>query len=639
MTLIGKVLANRYEIIEEIGSGGMAVVYKAKCRLLNRFVAVKVLRPDLQNDDEFVRRFNVEAQAAASLTHPNIVSIFDVGTEDGLHYIVMEYIEGNTLKEYIDEKHILPWREAVGYAVQIAKGLQQAHQNSIIHRDVKPHNIIMKNDGVLKVTDFGIARANVQATMTCEDSAIGSVHYISPEQARGGYTDERSDIYSLGIVLYEMLTGTVPFDSDRPVTVAIMHLQDKPVPPREHNLSIPLPLERIVLKAITKEVSGRYKNVGEMIDELETVLNDPDRTIISNENEQTEAFQEETGHTIKMPAIKMEIPRETEPENKPEKHIKEESAVSEERGSRKKKKPAKIVSADIDKKKERKVITIAIVCAIAVIAIISTAFLSLSGLGGMLIGSEMVEIPDLDGLLYEEAIEKYVDIEDENAEYKFNIIRGKTVESKLEKDTILSQEPEAGSKVKKKEVIVITVELSGGSSEINLKNYVRYQDSRDVEIEMNELGLKAEFEEEFSDTIPTGSIIRQEPVAGTPVKKGDRIVFYVSKGPEDGEKKEEDEPKTDGQGGETSNQGGSTANEPENDKPVAQKKSTMMTIYGPKDKASALVQVNVNGVNAYSKNLEKGKSDVVRLEGTSNTVEVEIFYDGVSQQKGTVRLH
>lgn len=229
MTLIGKVLANRYEIIEEVGSGGMAVVYKAKCKLLNRFVAVKVLRPDLQNDDEFVRRFNVEAQAAASLTHPNIVSIFDVGNEDGLHYIVMEYIEGTTLKEYIDEKHILPWREAVGYAVQIAKGLQQAHQNSIIHRDVKPHNIIMKNDGVLKVTDFGIARANVQATMTCEDSAIGSVHYISPEQARGGYTDERSDIYSLGIVLYEMLTGTVPFDSDRPVTVAIMHLQDKPV--------------------------------------------------------------------------------------------------------------------------------------------------------------------------------------------------------------------------------------------------------------------------------------------------------------------------------------------------------------------------------------------------------------------------
>lgn len=636
MTLIGKVLANRYEIIEEVGSGGMAVVYKAKCKLLNRFVAVKVLRPDLQNDDEFVRRFNVEAQAAASLTHPNIVSIFDVGNEDGLHYIVMEYIEGTTLKEYIDEKHILPWREAVGYAVQIAKGLQQAHQNSIIHRDVKPHNIIMKNDGVLKVTDFGIARANVQATMTCEDSAIGSVHYISPEQARGGYTDERSDIYSLGIVLYEMLTGTVPFDSDRPVTVAIMHLQDKPVPPREHNLSIPLPLERIVLKAITKEVSGRYKNVGEMIDELEAVLNDPNREIAVDEESPADIPGEETGHTIKMPAIKMEIPKEAD-EKQAQQHNEKDTSASADTKKNNKKKPAPAV--DIDKKKEKKVITIAIVCAILVIALISTAFLSLSGLGGMLIGSETVEIPDLDGMLYEEAIEKYVETEDENAEYKFNIIRGKAVESKLEKDTILSQDPEAGSKVKKKEVIVVTVELSAGSSEIKLKNYIRYQDSRDVEIEMNELGLKAEFEEEFSDTIPTGSIIRQEPAAGTSVNKGDKIVFYVSKGPEDGEKKEEDEPKNSGTEDEPSNQGGSTADEPKKEDPPVQKKSAMMTIYGPKDKASALVQVNVNGVNSYSKNLEKGKSDVVRLEGTSNTVEVEIFYDGVSQQKGTVRLH
>lgn len=195
MNLVGKVLANRYEIIEEIGSGGMAVVYKARCRLLNRFVAIKVLRPDLQNDEEFVRRFNVEAQAAASLTHPNIVSIYDVGNQDGLHYIVMEYVEGETLKDYLDKKHVLPWREAAEYAIQILRGLEQAHKNSIIHRDIKPHNIIMTSDGVLKVTDFGIARASVQSTMTCDNSAIGSVHYISPEQARGGYTDERSDLY------------------------------------------------------------------------------------------------------------------------------------------------------------------------------------------------------------------------------------------------------------------------------------------------------------------------------------------------------------------------------------------------------------------------------------------------------------
>ena len=620
MTLIGKVLADRYEIMEEIGSGGMAVVYKAKCKLLNRFVAVKVLRPDLQNDAEFVRRFNVEAQAAASLTHPNIVSIFDVGNEDGLHYIVMEYVQGTTLKEYIDEKHILPWREAVGYAVQIAKGLQQAHKNSIIHRDIKPHNIIMKNDGVLKVTDFGIARANVQATMTCEDTAIGSVHYISPEQARGGYTDERSDIYSLGIVLYEMLTGTVPFDSERPVTVAIMHLQDKPIPPRERNLSIPLPLEKIVLKAMAKEVSSRYRDISEMIDDLEAVLNDPSREIFEEESDEESAVLS-AGSTIKMPAVKIEIP---------EQDVEEEPKEPMDR----KKKPQKTQSAGIDKKKERRVITIAIICAIAVITLITTAFLSITGLGGMIGGAETVEIPDLDGLLYDEAVERYVNIDDEEAEYKFNIIRGKTVENKLPEGTILAQDPEAGSKVKKNEVIVITVELSGGSSDIILKSYTRYKDSREVEMEMEDLGLKAEFEEEFSDTIPTGSIIRQEPAAGNTVKKGDKITFYVSKGPEE---EKTDEPSNDG--GEGSG-GGTTSNEePVVEKPPVQKKSTMLTLYGPKDKESALVQVNVNGSTYYSKNLKKGESDVVRLEGTASTIEVEIFHDGVSQQKSTVKLH
>ncbi len=622
MTLIGKVLANRYEIIEEVGSGGMAVVYKAKCKLLNRFVAVKVLRPDLQNDEEFVRRFNVEAQAAASLTHPNIVSIFDVGNEDGLHYIVMEYIQGITLKEYIDEKHILPWREAAGYAIQVAKGLEQAHKNSIIHRDVKPHNIIMKDDGVLKVTDFGIARANVQSTMTCEDSAIGSVHYISPEQARGGYTDERSDIYSLGVVLYEMLTGTVPFDSDRPVTVAIMHLQDKPIPPREHNLSIPLALERVVLKAMTKEVSGRYKNVSEMIEELEAVINDPSRQVTEADEPAVVAGMD-SGHTIKMPAVKFEDLNE----NEPKKRLETEKSEKPAKNVRKKK-----ADTTVDKKKERKVITIAIVCAVLVIALIAAAFLSISGIGGMLMGSETVEIPDLDGMLYEEAVEKYVDIDDENLDYKFNIIKGKTVESKLEEGTILSQDPEPNSKVKKKDVIVITVELSGGSSEIILKSYARYKDYREVELEMEELGLKSEFEEEFSDTIPTGSIIRQEPAAGSSVKKGDKILFYVSKGPEDG-KTNEDEPDN----GDIGNTGSN--NEPVVQKPPVQKKSTMLTIYGPKDKASALVQVSANGTNVYSKNLKKGESDVVELRSTSSSLMVEIFHDGVSQQKGTVNLH
>jgi len=264
--------------------------------------------------------------------------------------------------------------------------------------------------------------------------------------------------------------------------------------------------------------------------------------------------------------------------------------------------------------------------------------LSITGIGGMLMGSKTVDIPDLEGMLYEEAVEKYVNIDNEDAEYRFNIIKGKEVENSLKQGTILSQDPEGGSKVKKKDVVVITVEISAGSSEIILKSYTRYKDSRNVELEMENLGLRAEFVEEFSDTIPTGSIISQEPQAGATVKKGDKITFYVSKGPEENEPDEgEDKPATNDNKPSGGNSG--TTETPEEPKPPVQKKSTMLTLYGPKNKASALVQVNVNGSNVYSENLAQGTSDVVRLEGTSSTVEVEIFHDGVSQQKSTVKLH
>lgn len=630
MNLTGKLLANRYEILEEIGSGGMAVVYKARCTLLNRYVAVKVLRDDLKNDAEFVRRFNVEAQAAASLTHPNIVSIYDVGNEDGLHYIVMEYVEGKTLKEYLDEKHVLPWREAVNYAIQIGKGLEQAHKNSIVHRDIKPHNIIMTKDGVLKVTDFGIARANVQTTMTCEDSAIGSVHYISPEQARGGYTDERSDIYSLGIVLYEMLTGVVPFDNESPVTIAIKHLQEAPVPPREHNISIPLPLEKIVLKAIAKELSARYKNVTEMINDMQSVLNDPAREI-----ETAPEPEVDMGKTIKMPSVHKEDIKRYESEEKPmpqKKNVKQRKTET-----------------PIDKKKEKKVIVTAVVCAIAVILIISFALLSLMGFGGIFSGSGDISIPKLEGMLYEDAVEKYKDAD-------FSIVKGSEIESDKEAGTILSQDPEAGSKKKKTdEGIVITVDISAGNSEIKLKNYTRYKDSREVEIELDDLGLRSEFIEEYSETYPSGSIIRQEPSAGKTVKAGDTVILYVSKGPEKNTDNQEGEDKTEsGQENNSNtahgNNNNSTTkpNEPTSEKTddktttsasSEKKKSSMLTIYGPKDKESAVVQVKVNGSTVYTKTLTNGQSDVVKLEGTSSEVDVEILYDGVSQQKNTVRLH
>lgn len=714
MTLIGRVLAGRYEIIEEIGSGGMAVVYKAKCQLLNRFVAVKVLRPDLQNDEEFVRRFNVEAQAAASLTHPNIVSIYDVGNEDGLHYIVMEYIEGKTLKEYIEEKRILPWREASDYAIQIARGLEQAHKNSIIHRDVKPHNIIMTADGVMKVTDFGIARANVQATVTCEDSAIGSVHYISPEQARGGYTDKRSDIYSLGVVLYEMLTGRVPFDSDRPVTVAIMHLQEKPVMPRELNLSIPRPIENIVLKAMTKEVSARYKSATDMIRDLQSVLNDPNREISAKDYDVDEDKAREEavnmGETIKMPALNIDADSEdTKGENrinqKDVRPIAEgnglDSGNKEEQGMKSdKKRKAEVV---VDKKKQNKVTWIAILSAVAatlILALMVGSCIGIPSLFGCTSPRDAVVIPKVEGMLYDDALNNLVS-ETADKEYKFSIIKEQQIESDKPEGVILSQEPAAESKVKMTEEIIIKVKISAGKKKLELRDYVK-DDFRDAELQLQNLGLKVETERKFSDEIPKDVVIAQNPVGGAMVSKGDKIILYVSNGPEDEaegtievgnyvgksrsaaeqaikglgletavaerysntvargnvisqnpgagamvkegktvtiyvSKGKEPDQNSNGEGnnGNTENTGegsGTTGSE-------TAKKSTTITIYGPKDRESALVQVKVNGKTVYSQTMKKGSTKAIKLESASSSAEVEILYDGVSQQKATVNLH
>ena len=274
MNLIGKVLGNRYEIIEKIGAGGMATVYRAKCHVLKRDVAVKILRDEFTTDNEFIKRFNAEAQAAASLTHPNIVSVYDVGHEGNLYYIVMELVKGKTLKEIIVEEGALSWKWAIDLAIQIARGLEKAHANNIIHRDIKPHNIIITEDGTAKVTDFGIAKAVSNSTITAFGVTTGSVHYFSPEHAKGGSTDQKSDLYSLGIVLYEMVTGRVPFDADTPVSIALKHMQEEPVAPKEVNSSIPASLNSIILKAIEKEPENRYQSATEMITDLEICLKD-----------------------------------------------------------------------------------------------------------------------------------------------------------------------------------------------------------------------------------------------------------------------------------------------------------------------------------------------------------------------------
>lgn len=289
--MIGTVLGGRYTILEEVGKGGMAYVYKAQCNVLNRIVAVKVLRNDLEGGEEFVNRFKAEAQAAACLTHPNIVSIYDVGEENDLYYIVMEYIEGTTLKEYIKQKGKLSSADSANIASQICGALSVAHEKNIIHRDIKPHNIMITSNNLVKVTDFGIARASNSSTMRVADSILGSVHYISPEQARGGYVDCRSDIYSLGIVLYEMLTGKVPFESESPIAVAMKHLEEIPVSPSTLAPDVASEIEEITLKAISKETRKRFQNVDEFKNALDSFLMTP---ISGNEQEEFTAEGEFT---------------------------------------------------------------------------------------------------------------------------------------------------------------------------------------------------------------------------------------------------------------------------------------------------------------------------------------------------------
>ena len=275
----GMFLADRYEIIEQIGTGGMSDVYKAKCHKLNRYVAIKVMKEEFSHDKNFVSKFIIEAQSAAGLTHPNVVSVYDVGDENGIYYIVMELVEGITLKQYIEKKGRLSSKEAVSIAIQVAQGMEAAHSHHIVHRDIKPQNILVSDSGTIKVTDFGIARA-ATGDDTISSSAMGSVRYLSPEQARGGYADERSDIYSLGITIYEMATGKVPFDGENTVAIALMHLRDEITPPRCYFPDIPASLEKIILKCTMKQPEQRYQSAAELILDLQKVFLSPDGSYV-----------------------------------------------------------------------------------------------------------------------------------------------------------------------------------------------------------------------------------------------------------------------------------------------------------------------------------------------------------------------
>ncbi len=519
MSMIGKLIAGRYEIIEEIGKGGMAKVYKSKDKLLNRYVAVKILKDDYKDDKEFVRRFNTEAQAAASLSNPHIVSIYDVGCEDGINYIVMEYIEGETLKTYIDRVGAIPWRKAAEYALQICEGIEEAHNNSVIHRDIKPQNIIMAPDGILKITDFGIARAATQTTTTmASNNTIGTAHYLSPEQARGGYTDERTDIYSMGIVMYEMLTGELPFDDSTAVAIAIKHLQENATPITELNPDVPKALEAVVMKAMTKEQNSRYSSITDMISDINKVLVDPNIGSYGGRKPRNGSSAAGSG-TVKMPSVESgrdldsKIPGiDMDEYDKQDKEYEELERLNEKRAKR------------MEKKKKRKVAFVAFISALAVLAAgIALAFALTDGFGIFMTPSNTMSIPNLVGMTLKDAQAKYGET--------FSILEQSRTESTQPVGTIIEQSPGGDSNVAKRDNIIIRVITSSGSTSITLNNYsgVTFDEAK---ADLEKLGLACNKIEKVNSEVKEGLVFEQVPAAGSALAAGDTVTLTVSIGNE-----------------------------------------------------------------------------------------------------------
>ena len=488
MELIGKTIANRYEIIEKTGVGGMATVYVARDTVLNRKVAVKVLKEEFTTDEEFVKRFNTEAQAAASLSHANIVSIYDVGNEDNIYYIVMELVRGKTLKQIITEEGSLPWKWSVNIAIQIASALEVAHRNNIVHRDIKPHNIIITEDGVAKVTDFGIAKAVSNSTITAFGTTIGSVHYFSPEQAKGGYTDAKSDIYSLGIVMYEMLTGRVPFDADTSVSVALKHMQEDPVPPMEINDNIPTAVNDIILKAMEKEPMARYQTATDMIIDLKKALKDPDGEFVEN----TEIND---GLTRRMDAITDDM-----------------------LDKKKKKKRKNKILAFLDSHPKARALTIILACILLFFITMGATKLIMN-----ISTPKEVIIPNVVNMTEEEA---KAEIEKNKLKYnKLNEIFSTTVEA----GKVISQDPPSRDNFKIKEKSTINVIISKGTENTVVPKVIGKTFDEAVKT-LEDAKLNAEKVEESSKTVESGIVITQDTPANSEANAGDTVKIHVSTG-------------------------------------------------------------------------------------------------------------
>lgn len=575
----GTYLQGRYEILEKIGSGGMSVVYKAKCHTLNRLVAIKVLKEEFASDENFVSKFKMEAQAAARLSHPNIVNVYDVVDEENLHYIVMELIEGITLKNYIEKKELLDSKEAIGIAIQVAQGIAAAHEQHIIHRDIKPQNMIISKDGKVKVADFGIARAVSSQTVN-SSAAVGSVHYISPEQARGGYCDERSDIYSFGITLYEMVTGRVPFEGDNTVAVALAHLEDPVVPPGDYNPQVYPGLEDIILKCTKKKPDRRYGSMEEVIHDLRRVLMDPECDIYQNEEieEGGDSYQtrpiskdelsqirdhhrrkiRETGADEAEKGIEG-LETSDEENGSPDSLSKEDAEEfgdgtgdhrSRYHSSRKrefhKKIPSRKRDEDVSTQFERMIAAIGIIAAILVVIVVVFVFSRLTGLFWPGSGQDSQEnqteavtqsasmeeiqvIPDEGETIMPNVLDLPRDMaESKLKEYDIVMkVTGEEYSENYSKGYVMRQDVDEGTAVEKWSTVGVTI--SKGSERVDVKALnLSGMDKKQAEEILKDKDLIPSAKEEANDTVPKGKVIR---VGTEEAKAGDTVELFVSSGP------------------------------------------------------------------------------------------------------------
>ena len=537
----GMYIADRYEIIGKIGAGGMSDVYKAKDLTLGRFVAIKVLKPEFSEDLNFVTKFRTEAQSAAGLEHPNIVNIYDVGSEKGMHYIVMEYVEGITLKTYIEKKGQLSFKEAVSIAIQVGRGIEAAHSKGIIHRDIKPQNIIISTEGKVKVTDFGIARA--ASSNTISSDVMGSVHYSSPEQARNGFVDGKSDIYSLGIVMYEMVTGRVPFDGDTTVAVAIQHLQEEIVPPSAYAPNLPISMEKIILKCTQKNPDRRYESMTALLTDLRKALVSPnedfvvmvpatnqDKTRIIGEDDLKQIKEEADSLYLKadqaVHARAEEMNRYDEDEDD-EEDVDDDELDDEDDG-------------DLNPKMEKAITIMGIVAAVVIVIIIIVIVVNL--FGGIKSkkqsdtetsrtettqtesqNEDKVIVPDFRGMTYADA-----QTEAEKKGLKLEN-KGEVSSDDYDEGEIANQDPESGKEVE--EGTTIGVVISNGKGSVAVPNVTG--DSEDDAVSaLEKEGFKPNKTYAYDDSVEEGKVISQTPSAGDKAKTGDTITIVISQGAE-----------------------------------------------------------------------------------------------------------